>query len=82
MANEISIRQWSKRGMMLINTSALEHDDPDHPYNQALAQGVRPEDYGLKHPLSERFEGKTRDELISMIVALEKEVEGYAKHLA
>lgn len=48
MSKEITIRVWVKRGIMLINTYALNGDDPDHPYNQALAQGVRPEDFGLE----------------------------------
>lgn len=47
---EIEIRQWTKRGIMFVNTFTLPGDDPDHPYNQAIAQGVRPEDYGLKRP--------------------------------
>jgi hypothetical protein len=50
MKDQIEIRQWVKRGIMLINTYALDGDDPDHPYHQALAQGVVPEEFGLEKP--------------------------------
>lgn len=35
-----------------MNTEALEPHDPDHPYNQALSQGVRPENFGLKNNIT------------------------------
>ena len=76
---EINIKKWVHRGTMLYATDALDYDDPMHPYNQAKEQGVRPEDYGLVHPLSERFAGTTRSELINRIMELEKEIEYYAR---
>jgi hypothetical protein len=79
LSDTISIRCWVKRGVMLINTYALEPDDPDHPYQQALAQGVRPEAYGLVHPDTERFAGKTRGELIEQIRNLEKELDAWQR---
>ena len=72
--NKISIKKWVRRGKMLLNTEALDWDDPDHPYNQAKAQGVVPEDFGLRHSLYEKFDQYTRSELIDMILKKEKEI--------
>jgi len=77
---EVHVKQWwSNGGGMMINTSALDPDHEMHPYNQILAQGERPEDFGVRHPFAERFDGKSRDELIARIIQLEKEVVAYAK---
>jgi hypothetical protein len=71
----VEVKYWVKRGGMLVNTTALDIDDPDHVYNQILSQGKRPEDYGYRHPLNEEFGDKTRDELIAEIVELRKEMD-------
>lgn len=71
---EIVIMPWVRRGKMIVNAYALDHDDKDHPYNQALRQGANPEDFDISNPLEERFGDKTRGELIRMIVDLETEV--------
>lgn len=76
---EISIVKWVKHGGMLVNTECLEPDHPSHPYNQALAQGVVPEDFGLQHPLYGEFESRTRSQLIDEIISLRKEVMGYVR---
>lgn len=73
MTSEIVIRKWVKRGNMLYATDGLDWDDLDHPYNQAKAQGVVPEDFGLQHPLEKRFEKYSRSDLIQRIIDLEKE---------
>lgn len=73
----VSIKPWIKRGKMLLNTSALEPNDPDHVYNQILKQGKIPEEYGIDNPKivrNERFKNKTRNELIEMIFDLEKQL--------
>lgn len=75
----VEIRQWIRHGGMLVNAAALDWDDPNHPYNQIIAQGEKPEDFGYRHPLTKEFEGKTRDELIREIAALRKELEGWAR---
>lgn len=77
MVQEIQIRKWVKRGSMMINVDSLDADDPMTPYNQALAQGVKPEDYGLKHPLEEEFEGKSRGELLTLIAGLRASIQSY-----
>jgi hypothetical protein len=73
-SDDVSIRVWTKRGNMLIKTDALDFDDPEHPYNQLLEQGVKPEDYGYKHPLEEEFGDKSRGELVAEIVRLRREI--------
>lgn len=78
MSDSISIQAWVKRGGMLYNTGCLEYDDPMHPYNQIIAQGHRPEDYGVYNPVHEEFKGKTRHELIDEVLYLRKQVEAYA----
>lgn len=75
MTDHVNVRMWTKRGDMLVRTSALSHGDPDHPYNQITAQGLKPEDYGVEHPLEQRFKGQTRGQLMARIVELEAEID-------
>lgn len=75
---EIEVSTWVKRGTMMVNRAALDWNDPDHIYNHIVSLGYRPEDYGIKHPMTEEFEDKSRDELIDEIVKLRQEIEGYA----
>ncbi len=72
--DEIEIRPWVRRGSMLVNTSALEIDDEDHIYNQILALGKRPEDYGYEHPYAAEFGEKSHGELVQEILKLRKEL--------
>lgn len=74
MTDEMEIRVWVKRGIMMVNTEALDFDDPDHVYNQIKSQGKIPEDYGFYSPRHEEFKYKNRNELISEIVDLRKEL--------
>ncbi len=76
-SKEISIRQWVKRGNMLLSTDALNYDDPDHPYNQAVALGVRPEDYGIVNPIAAEFDDKSRNQLIEEILELREYIRGF-----
>ena len=71
----VQIKQWAHRGNMLVNTSALGYNDPEHPYNQIVAQGCRPEDFGIEHPMANRFDGVSRGQLIEEILQLEAELE-------
>lgn len=77
--DSIEVRPWVKRGCMLVNTSALDIDDPDHVYNQIVAMGKEPEEYGINHPYTEEFEGRTRASLIAEIIQLRKDLVGWAK---
>lgn len=76
---EIEIQVWIKEGMMLVNCYALNPNHPMSPYNQVLAMGKRPEDYGIKHPYAAEFEDKSREELIEQIVQLRIDLEGWMK---
>lgn len=66
----VFIRKFVSRGTMLVNTEALDVDDDDHPYNQIKSMGLRPEDYGVQHPLTDEFAAKSREELIDEIIDL------------
>lgn len=80
---EIQIRPWIDfGGGMMVNAEALDITHPDHVYNQILAQGEKPEDYGYKHPYSEMYTDKTRDELIHEIVSMRKEIEALYRESA
>ena len=77
--DQVQIRKWVHRGKMLIATDALDATDPDHPYNQIIAQGAIPEEFGVYHPNSEEFKNMSRTNLINMIVDLRREIEAYAR---
>lgn len=66
---EIDIKLWVERGKMIYSTCALDWEDPDHPYNQVLAMGKVPEDYGIEHPL---IGGRSKKQLIDEIIRLRK----------
>jgi hypothetical protein len=71
----VTIRVWYDVGNgWMINTEALDIDHPEHVYNQILAQGKIPEDYGYVHPYAEEYDAKSRNELIHEIVSLRKEI--------
>ena len=77
----IQIREWVKRGTMLYKTSGLGPDDPDHPWNQALDQGVNPEDFGIEDPLEEMFKDWSIGRLRREVLDLRKELESVLQHL-
>lgn len=71
----IELVVWVKDGEMLVNSSALHHSHPMHPYNQIVAMGLSPEDYGIDHPLEMEYGHLSRGELISKIDELSREIE-------
>lgn len=73
----VEVQHWVRRGGMLYNTDCLEYDDPLHPYNQIISQGLRPEDYGVYNPLHKEFDARCRQDLIDEILYLRKAVRGY-----
>jgi len=79
MNDEVEIKVWSRRGGMLVNTYALDITDAEHPYNQVVAQGKRPEDYGIQHPYEEEFGDKSRTQLIEEIISLRREIEAWVR---
>lgn len=78
---ELTYDIWLKCGTMMVNRDALGADNPDQTYNYIKAAGFEPEDYGIKHPYTEMFENKTRDQLISEIIELRREIEALARYL-
>lgn len=82
--DEIEIVLWWKPGNgMMYNTSALDPDHKMHPYNQILAMGKVPEDYGYEDPyaammLEEKgypYLSMTKRQLVIEIFKLHKEIE-------
>jgi hypothetical protein len=72
--NEITIKPWIKRGGMLYNTECLDPEDPDHIYNQAKAQGVEPEDFGIPNPLEKEYHQYSKEELVEIIIDLKNKI--------
>lgn len=73
--DQVTIREWIIRGDLAVRTEALPISDSNHPYNQALTQGVIPEEFGIYHPIAEEFQDKPRHLLLSEIVKLRQEIE-------
>ena len=63
-AGTIRYPQWVRRGMMQVNRDFLDHDDPDQTWNYLTRHGIDPAEYGVKNPLAEEFNGKSRSQLI------------------
>ena len=77
--NVLKIDVWWRPGNgMIYNRYHLEHNHPEHIYNYIKSLGYVPEDYGINHPLTERFKEYSRSELIAMIADLENEL--HSKH--
>ena len=68
----------TERGMM-YNRDFLDHDHPEQTYNHLKSFGIRPEDFGIKHPLIEimirEYAGKSREDLIVENMQLKKDLE-------
>ena len=76
----LEYNKWIRCGGMMVNRDYLEHDDPNQTYNYLSAHGVDPTEYGIKHPLAEEFDGRSRQSLIDEILALRRTVESNARH--
>jgi len=68
----------TERGMM-YNRDSLDYDHPQQTYNYLKSYGIRPEDFGIKHPLVEimmrEYVGKSREDLIVENMQLKKDLE-------
>jgi len=49
-------------------------EDPDHIYNQAKAQGVEPEDFGIPNPLEKEYHQYSKEELVEIIIDLKNKI--------
>ena len=76
MPEIIEIPVWVKRGSLNVRRDCLEPNDPDQTYNWMKTNypDVNPEDYGIKHPLYEKYNHLTRSDLIQRIIDLEYEI--------
>ena len=67
---ELSYDKFVKRGSMMQLRSALGLNDPDHLYNYLKASpvlmegGVTPEDFGVFHPVADKYKDKSKEQLI------------------
>lgn len=76
--DEISYKVWVVEGSMMYPAETLHFTHPMHPYNQVAALGVKPEDYGLVHPIAEAYSSMSRDELLHELTKLS--IENYKLH--
>lgn len=73
---ELSYDKYVKNGSIMCLREGLDFHNPNHLYNylkqsQILKDaGVRPEDFGIFHPVAEQYKDKTTEELISDITEL------------
>jgi len=73
---ELHYDKYVHRGSMMILRSALSLDDPDMLYNYlkdspALKDvGFCPEDFGIYHPIIERFKDSSKEELLTTLTDL------------
>jgi hypothetical protein len=72
MEQSIQIKQWMKVACGMVRCDALDANHPMHPYNQALAQGVIPEEYGIENPRAVEFADYSRADLINEILQLRR----------
>lgn len=75
--------QWVSKGMVMkVDRDCLDHDDPEHLYNEIITLGRDPADFGVTHPLAEQYKDYTREQLINMVAELSSEVTDLHKQLA
>lgn len=79
--DEVEIKVWIHRPPMYVNAYALEPDDPDSVYNQIIAQGKDPLDYGFPDPY-EMFKDMSRLELCKALYKAKKDLETVEIHMA
>jgi len=67
---ELSYDKYVKRGSLMQLRSALGLNDPDHQYNYLknspvlTEAGLSPEDFGIFHPVADKYKDKTKEQLI------------------
>lgn len=76
----IGYKVWIKAGGMLHNRECLCITDDLHIYNIITSHGLRPEDYGMEHPLIAEFKDWSRSRLIDEIVKLRDSLECAARY--
>lgn len=72
---EITISKWWKPGggmMILREALPVDHEENEYNWFRKNYPDLNPSYYGIKNPIEERFENLSREELIDMILMLEK----------
>lgn len=72
---------WTHNGMM-TKRDCLPINHPEHTYNYMKDKmNVVPEEYGVFHPLQEKYKTMSREELIMKTIELENELEGVLRYV-
>jgi hypothetical protein len=73
---------WSNGDGMIYRRECLSITHPEHTYNYVKNQmGLIPEDYGIFHPIVEKYQNHTREELLAVISQLEQSLEAAYQHI-
>ncbi len=73
---ELHYDKYVKRGSLMQLREGLGLNDPDHQYNYLKNSPVlqeanlTPEDFGIFHPVMDKYKDKTKEELISDMTEL------------
>lgn len=81
---ELHFDKYVHRGSLMILREALPLSDPDQLYNYLnnvlQKANLKPEDFGIYHPVAERFKGKSEEELLAAITDLIVRNENLERH--
>ena len=73
---ELHYDKYVKRGSLMQLREGLGLNDPDHQYNYLknspilVEAGVSPEDFGIFHPVADKYRDKSKEELLAVITDL------------
>lgn len=73
---ELHYDQYVHRGSLMVLRAGLPLKDPDHLYNYLkdspvlASANLTPEHFGIYHPVTEKYKGKSEEELLSVITEL------------
>jgi hypothetical protein len=81
MNETIEIPVWWKCGDMIYRRDCLPINHPEHTYNY-IKNTLRliPEHYGIFHPLKDKYDHLSKEELIAKVIDLEEELKNYMIH--
>jgi hypothetical protein len=75
-STEIEIPVWWNNGGMLVRRDCLPIIHPEHTYNYIKDNlGLIPEDYGVFHPINEKYQHMNKEQLLSVIADLHNQIE-------
>jgi hypothetical protein len=79
--DQIKYDAYARKGRGWVLREALPANDPDQLYNYLKANGITPEDYGIFHPITEKYKDLTREQLLAKLYDLEVELENAYKYV-